>query len=479
MSTPSFIRLSELSQKVVRAVEEAFSGKNYWVVADVTSHTYKAQSNFHYFELVDKDQQSNHVLSKFAARAWGTGSQRISVFEQATGQRFGNDIHVLVQVTVEFHPTYGLQLCVTDIDTSFTLGMLEQQRRKALQRLLQENPEHVRFEGDRYLTFNRDLKLRAVIQKLAVLSSGTSAGFQDFVHTLQHNVAGYKFSIDHYRVLVHGEHNSRQFVDRMIEVYKSGVQYDAVVIIRGGGAQTDFLLFDDYSLARAVARFPIPVITGIGHQRNQTITDLMAHTSTKTPTQAAEWIIGHNRLFMEALLVLEKRVVIKSQQLLSGHSRSLSSLNATIASAAGNYLGNQKDNLFYLNSKITGRSRTLLHQHALALQTLGLLLISAPRLVLRSRANELGMVGAELRRTSASFLKNRNSELEHTATLVRLMSPGNILKRGFAIVKQNGKITSVASDITAGDQFEVVLGGVEISAIVESTKGYDGSDFNI
>ncbi|WP_431244478.1 exodeoxyribonuclease VII large subunit [Flavobacterium sp. P21] len=132
---------------------------------------------------------------------------------------------------------------------------------------------------------------------MAVISASNSAGNEDFRHTLRHNDFGYSFQADDYYTVVQGDNNAKLFLNKLIEVYSSGIPYDAIIIIRGGGAQSDFLIFDNYQIGRAVAKFPIPVITGIGHQKNVSIVDLMAHTSTKTPTKAAEFIIAHNRSF--------------------------------------------------------------------------------------------------------------------------------------------------------------------------------------
>jgi exodeoxyribonuclease VII large subunit len=214
---------------------------------------------------------------------------RIEEFEKNTGQAFTNNLHVLVQVSVDYHALYGLSVSVLDIDSNFMLGILEQQRNATLERLVKEN-DFIQKEGDGYSTYNSQLKLAAVIHKVAVISSSSSAGNEDFRHTMQHNDFGYVFQIDDYYTVVQGDNNAKLFLNKLIEIYSTGIPYDAIVINRGGGSQSDFLIFDNYNIGRAVAKFPIPVITGIGHQKNVSITDLMAHTHTKTPTKAAEFI---------------------------------------------------------------------------------------------------------------------------------------------------------------------------------------------
>jgi exodeoxyribonuclease VII large subunit len=238
-----------------------------------------------------------------------------------TGQRFTDHINVLVNVSVNYHPVYGLQLTLHDIDVSFTLGALEQQRLATLDRLVAENPDSiVRVRGPLH---HEKQKASAALRHSTyccrfLANIRRLAGFPAYPAEQSY---GYRFQTAEYFTAVQGDSNAEAFVDRLIDIFDSQVPYDAVVIIRGGGAQTDFLIFDNYRIARAIARFPIPVITGIGHQKNQTIADLMAHTATKTPTRAAELIIDHNRAFEERIGSFQKSIIIKSQQAFSAISR--------------------------------------------------------------------------------------------------------------------------------------------------------------
>ncbi len=280
MQPVQYIKLSQLNDQIQDTINARFKGQTYWVVADITNHSFKADKKIHYFELVEKSDKSSAITAKIMGKSWGAGALRILDFESTTGQRFTNNLHVLVQVSVDFHPLYGLSVNLLDIDSSFMLGILEQQRNATLQRLVKEN-DFIHKEGERYTTFNSRLKLPAVIQRAAVISSSSSAGNEDFRHTMQHNDFGYVFQIDDYHTVVQGDNNAKLFLNKLIEVYNTGIPYDVIVITRGGGSQSDFLIFDNYNIGRAVAKFPIPVITGIGHQKNISITDLMAHTILK------------------------------------------------------------------------------------------------------------------------------------------------------------------------------------------------------
>jgi exodeoxyribonuclease VII large subunit len=450
------IRLSELNQKITTAIYSSFNSISFWVIADVTNHTFRDQKSYHNFELVEKDPVSSSILARIPGKAWGNGSLRIDQFERQTGQKFTNNINVLVNVSVEFHPVYGLQVNLNDIDPAFTLGVLEQQRQAVLEALVAKNPEYIRKVGDGYLTRNNQLKLNAVIQKIAVISSKTSAGAEDFRHTLENNPHGYKFAVDNYYAIVQGENNADQFLQKIIEVFNSGRIYDAVVITRGGGAQTDFLMFDTYQVGRAIARFPIPVITGIGHQKNETIADLMAHTQTKTPTKAAEFIIAHNRSFEEAMVDLQRNIIIKTQQILS----------------------RTKDDLNEIRQHTIDTARSVLFINQRCVIEVASQVVSAPKIMLYNRINDISNKSYNLKTFVQQYLKNKRGYLEHHVSMIRIMKPDNILKRGFAIVKSRGKIVSNADGIESGSKLDIILSGDRLNATVNEKTKHDGSEFN-
>ncbi|WP_222943838.1 exodeoxyribonuclease VII large subunit [Pedobacter sp. N36a] len=457
MSTIPSIKLSELTRQIQQAIDGVFRQQTFWIIADITNYTYKPQSNYHYFELVEKDKNAARILAKVAGRAWGNASLNITNFEKATGQKFKNDINVLVQVSVQYNPAFGLQLNLLDIDTNFTLGLFEQQRKETLERLLRDNPAFIQKQGDRYLTRNNSLSFGPVIQHIAVISSDTSAGFQDFRHSLEHNPFGYKFEIDDYFALVQGDGNAKQFLAQIIAVYESKKPYDALIIIRGGGSQTDFLLYDNYELSRAIAKFPIPVITGIGHQKNETIADLMAHTATKTPTKAAEFIISHNRNFEDRLTSIQKMILIKTYQMINHH----------------------KDRLVQLNQSTINTSRNLLHGHHNHILQLSGQILTNPRILISNKRKDLSNLVQNMQSYGRMYFLNKGGNIAHFQSVMRIMSPQNILNKGFAILKVNGKITSNADQIGVGEELTIRLASSEIKTTVKSKSAYDENEFNL
>jgi exodeoxyribonuclease VII large subunit len=442
------LRLSELASKIQGVLDSSFGDLTFWVVADLTNHSYKPQTNYHYFELVEKDAVSSRILAKFQGKAWGNASINISNFEKVTGQRFTNSIQILVQVAVQFNSSYGLQLNLLDVDVNFTLGKFQQQRELTLLKLATDNPSFIQKRGDQFSTRNSLLTFKKVLKNIAVISSSTSAGYQDFIHTLRNNSYNYKFDVAEYFTLVQGDSNARLIIAKLIEIFNSEVKYDAIVLIRGGGSETDFLLFDNYDLCKAIAKFPIPIITGIGHQKNESIADLMAHTSTKTPTKAAELIIEHNKKFEDSILVLHRSILINAQQLMAITHQRLAVLKSYLIRDLLSLLNHHK-------KKLTVQSSTVaLH----------------PLLIISSHKKDLINLSLQLVKMNRNYFITKNQSLVYYTSLIRVMHPQTILNRGFALLRINGDIVQHYKDIKIGNELSIQLANSEIITTVKSKK---------
>ncbi|RYG52450.1 MAG: exodeoxyribonuclease VII, partial [Chitinophagaceae bacterium] len=279
----------------------------------------------------------------------------------------------------------------------------------------------------------------------------------------------------YYKVLVKAD----LVFNKLLDVFKSGIPYDVVVMIRGGGAQTDFLIFDQYPLAKIVAKFPIPIITGIGHQINHTIVDMMAHTATKTPTKTAEWIIAHNRAFEDRLLEAQKSIVIKSQQLLSRHNNALAGARSIVSNKTQQLLADHRAFLISAHQVLVNKSGEILFEKNRALVQLSSLISTRPKILVSGYKNELLNIVSNIKVFKNQFLKNQQGYLNHHKTIAKMMSPDNILKKGFAIVKVNDEITSDPGRIEEGKDISIILKDVEIISTVKQKEEYDGKDFII
>jgi exodeoxyribonuclease VII large subunit len=463
------IKLSELTQQVRDVMRGSFPD-SYWIVAEVSGHKFYPNNDRHYFELVEKAEGSNEPIAKVNARAWFEGSQTIHQFETVTGQKFTTNLQVLIRVKVEFHPAHGFALILVDIDPSFTLGNLERQRLETLQRLVDENPDAVRKLGDEYITRNKNLPLNPVIQHIAIIGSPNSEGYVDFTHTLQHNQHGYQFNIDIYQSSVQGMAAEKELVNRFIDIHASEKKYDCVVLIRGGGAKTDFLVFDTYQLSRVAARFPIPIITGLGHHKDVSIVDLMVHTSVKTPTKAAEFIIAHNRRFEEEILVMQRTIIIKSQQLVAEQVHDINTTQVFIMNQTRLLVNHHQDQMQGFKQAITRQGTALLQKQQTSIHGLINAIKSGTKITVTHEQMEIKNRTEKIKTFSNKFLTNQKTKMDNFHSMIKIMDPKNILKKGFAMVVQDGKIISDPQNIQPGSEITVVMEKYDIDTQVISTK---------
>ena len=274
------LSLHELNGLVKRSIRSCLPD-TYWVQAEL-SDVRTNYSGHCYLEFVQKDAGGNNLIAKARGTIWSNIFKMLKpYFEQETGQSFTSGIKVLVEVSVEFHELYGYSLTVLDIDPTYTVGDMERKRREILRQLEEEG----------VIDLNKELEMPMLPQRIAVISSATAAGYGDFCDQLQHNRFGFKFHTQLYPAIMQGDTAARSIVQALNAIAAQEEEWDVVVIIRGGGATTDLQCFDDYVLASHCAQFPLPIVAGIGHTRDVSVVDMVVHTSVKTPTAAAEWLI--------------------------------------------------------------------------------------------------------------------------------------------------------------------------------------------
>ena len=272
--------LSELCGMIGEALDECLA-PSYWVQAEVSS--YSEKGGHAYLELIDSPKSntggSKPISAKMRATCWaGTKELLMAYFEAETGQRLQAGMTVLVEVEVQWHAVYGLSLSIVGIDPSYTIGDMARQRRQTIEQL----------QADGLLEAQQLLPLPTLIRRIAVISSASAAGYEDFKHQLDNS--GYRFETQLFGAIMQGEGAERSILAALEDISSNNV-FDAVVIIRGGGASTDLSCFDSYTLCAVCAQFELPILSGIGHTRDVSVLDMVAHESLKTPTAVAEWLI--------------------------------------------------------------------------------------------------------------------------------------------------------------------------------------------
>lgn len=322
MNRMEALSLYDLNALVRRSLEQCLPDE-YWVQAELSD--VRTNSTGHcYLEFIQKDPRSNNLIAKARGTIWANVYRLLKpYFEESTGQAFVSGIKVLVQVTVSFHELYGYSLTVQDIDPTYTLGDMARRRREILKQLEEEG----------VLTLNKELEMPVLPQRIAVVSSPTAAGYGDFCHQLKNNSRGFFFHTELFPALMQGDRVEESVLSALDAILNRQEDFDAVVIIRGGGATSDLSGFDTYLLAAACAQFPLPIITGIGHERDDTVLDSVAHTRVKTPTAAAEYLINCMDLAADELEVLVSQLHGSVRFRLTEEHRKLISYRNRIPSA--------------------------------------------------------------------------------------------------------------------------------------------------
>lgn len=444
------LKLSELQAEIRGTLDERFQGRSWWIIAELQDIT--DQGNRIFFTFLEKSTANMPLARMGGAVIQPEAIVSFRNFEDITGQKIDQlaGQQVLVRVTVVLHPTVGIRLNTLDISHEYMLGQLEQQRQATFRKLLTK--PGIYFTEGKWLTPNKKLQLPSVIQHIAVISSASAAGYEDFAHKLNNNPWRYRFTIKSFFTLVQGDGAAEAMKDELLHIHEQiqkGVQFDAVVIIRGGGAQSDLLPFDSFTIAYPVSRFPIPIITGIGHHKNESITDLMAYTSVKTPTEAAQFILNHNRQFEDALLTsydellqtarlrlthqrlnLEKMTTLLTsgtRLLMNAFTAQLSRIETTVITSSVNYIQNSNNRLKRDQEKLK---------------------LSSLQLV-KNRAGEMRYLQQRFSLRIPFLFERRNNQLDLAAERIRLLHPENILRRGYAYVMQGEKILTAAQQAQA------------------------------
>ena len=340
-------------------IDEVLSAElaeSYWVRAEIASLTERGHC---YMELVEK-ARNNSIAAKVRATCWSHVYHLLAAyFANETGQALSVGMQVLLQVEVSFHAVYGLSLNVLGIDPTFTLGDMARQRQQTIQRL----------QEDGVMEMQKALEMATLPRRVAVISAADAAGYGDFCHQLESNHGGFLFRTRLFPAIMQGEQSPMSIISALESIAASAEDYDVVVIVRGGGATTDLRNFDDYSLAFHCANFPLPIIAGIGHTRDVSIVDMVVHTSVKTPTAAAEWLINSMQMQADKIGDLYMRLQRAAQHAVSQQNNRLASLWQSLRFATQRRVQKQRLQLELWNKTIALHSPERIYQMGYSLTT--------------------------------------------------------------------------------------------------------------
>jgi exodeoxyribonuclease VII large subunit len=408
--------LSELTSHITEVLKVNFDSP-LWIRAEISE--LREHSNGHcYLELIEKDKHSDQIIAKIRANIWANTFRVLKVyFEDNTGQSLRAGMSVLVAVTVEFHDVFGISLNIRDIDPTYTLGDLSARRQQIIKQL----------EADGVIEMNKQLQMPLLTRRIAIISSATAAGYEDFCNQLDNNQEGFVFYHQLFPALMQGDQAEQSIIMALEKVFDAHHLFDVVVIIRGGGATTDLACYDGYELALNCAQFPLPVISGIGHQRDITILDLVAHMSVKTPTAAAAYLIDCLSDAYQMASVPYDAVISLVRNKLQGEERRLSDIQWKM-------------------------------KHALQQKS-------------SARHLQLEKMRAGLQASIRMAFSHHRSKLDLIESKLEKHSPAFMLKFGYSITTLNGKRITSVEQAGPGAQIRTWLTDGSIDSTVNQNSG--------
>ncbi len=411
--TPAAITLLQLNERVTATLAATPSLSGVWVTAETSD--VRSSGGHCYMELIDKDPATGRARARLRATIWAARFARLNeVFRAATGSGITSDIKVMVCLSVSFHPIYGLSANITDIDPTYTVGDLLRRRREMIERLTAEG----------IIEQNRRLQWPAVPARIAVISARTAAGYGDFINQLYSNRYNLRFTTRLFPALMQGDGAPRSIVAALEAIAADSVDYDCVVIIRGGGATGDLAAFDDYVLAANIALFPLPVVIGIGHERDITLLDYVANMRVKTPTAAAEWLIGRGA---DALARLQ-------------------TIATDIVGAATAAVGSAHRRLDFIAGQLPALTTGIIE---------------------KGRLRTGQQVADSIVQSVTNILARQGDRLKALGTLLDTLSPQATLRRGFSITRLDGHAVADPAQIPDGAVITTTLAQGSITSTVK------------
>ncbi len=399
---------------IIKTVLDQELDSTYWVIAEIGEMKIN-QKGHCYLELIEKEGQ--HIRAKLRATIWSYTFRNLSIwFQDITGQPLKAGMKILCNLSVQYHELYGLSANVKDIDANFTLGEKARKKQQVLRQLAEEG----------LLERNKALLLPLAPQRVAIISSPTAAGLEDFMHQLKQNSFSYNFQGRLFKALMQGEAAQNSILQALERTRERVDEFDVLVILRGGGSQSDLDCFDGHELAAAVARFPLPVITGIGHEKDESVVDMVAHTKMKTPTAVSEFLISGLRSLEERLDLLWR--------------------------------------------KVSDFSKNYLKQQVQLLERQQFRLLSGTQQILLGQQSVLTLAENRLRHQSRTYIEKQKHRLAVMEKTVELVHPQKVLERGYTITTHRGKAIGKGSSLANGDELITQSAHYKIISTVNSKK---------
>lgn len=447
--------LSELQHEIKESISEQFPFA-VWIVAEINTLT-RHKSGHCYMELVQKSKTSNSIIAQARATVWANKFSFISAyFESETDSELAAGMNVMLQVTITYHEVYGLSLNVIGINPTYTIGDMERAKKEIIARLINEG----------VFDMNKTQSFPTVIQNIAVISSSTAAGYGDFVNHLETNTYGYHINITLFEAAMQGELTEASVLDALNRIGEEYENYDAVAIIRGGGSKNDLSWFDNYNIAYMVTQFPLPVISGIGHERDESIVDMVAHTRMKTPTAVANFIIDYNAQFEEQVDSTSSEILDIAKEFLMSSEMYLNNMTMSIMKIR-TLLSKHTERCDRIMSEIRTGLNVRMKEEEMKLNMIGNKLETSPKRLISKHESHLNGIKDLIYRATKHRIEKANEKLSFLEHRLTLNDPRTILKRGYSITRINGKVVTNDLETNDGDIMETLLYDGKVTSVVK------------
>jgi exodeoxyribonuclease VII large subunit len=428
--------LLEVAQSIRKTVADRYSSP-FWVRAEMNKLNHYSYSGHCYPDLVEKSD--GKVVAQLRANLWKSDYFQINEnFLRILNEPLKDGINILFCATITFDAVHGLSLRIIDIDPVFSLGELEREKLETLEKLRREN----------IFDLNKNLEIVPVPQRIAVISVETSKGYADFINIIGNNPWGYKFFCFLFPALLQGDKSISSILGQLKRIKKVKDHFDVVVIVRGGGGDVGLSSYNNYTLAKEIAQFPLPVLTGIGHSTNETVAEMVAFRNAITPTELADYLLQRFHNFSVPVQRMQEILIERSKRILREENANFKSVTRYFRSVTTNALeGN--------NNEVNACMNTLFQYATFA--------VKKEKSTIRDIANDLV-------RSTNSLITQKKSLITGVEQVVTIMDPINILKRGFTITRMNGKAVKDLSNVKAGDNLVTLTAEGSIESIVTNSK---------
>lgn len=432
----------------------------YWVMAEI-SELKENNAGHCYLELIEKHPDDTNVRARVKAIIWRNRYRFLKAFfENSAGETLKEGLKILVKIKVEYHELYGLSLIISDIDPAFTLGEMAMKRLSVIKKLEQEG----------VFTMNKDLLIPAVPQRIAVISSKNAAGYTDFVNQLKSNSFGYVFYIALIESSLQGTETEQGVISALDKIALNFHLFDLVVIIRGGGSQTDLSWFDSYNIAYHITQFPLPVITGIGHDKDVTVTDLVANRSLKTPTAVADFLIDSVASAEIEITEISSGIINASRIIIEKNKNRIETSGIKLLPLARIMLSDVKDKLLAKIIEINNTGKELIFKASLIPANQESLLSSLVKTLISGKMTGLKLNYQSLTATTLNFLSVNKTLVKSIEGTLQLLNPENVLLRGYSITSVNGRILRNSGQVKINDLIDTQLYEGSLSSKVLTNK---------